>query len=326
MQHGLIEIVDLRKHYPLAFGFIERFAGSGRSIKALNGINLTIEKGETIGLVGESGCGKSTLGRIIMGIEKPTEGFVRFDGRRMDDLRTRAERKAMKKKMQMVFQNPASTLDPRMTLYQVLSEPFEIHYRLTRNELDRRIRELLETVGLHYGDGAKLSGEFSDGQKQRIALIRALSLGPEFLVADEPVSALDVSVQAQVLNMMKGLQKQMHLTMLFISHDLKIVRFLSDRIAVIYLGKIVEVGPGEEFFENPYHPYSKGLLSSILDIQPGLNSSQFKIKTDLPVSQVNIPTGCVFQMKCPEAKDRCRQEDGELRELSPGHFVACSEL
>jgi oligopeptide transport system ATP-binding protein len=326
MRDGLVEIVDLRKSYPLNFSFLERLTGGARSIKALNGISLTIYKGETIGLVGESGCGKSTLGRILLGIEKPTEGFVRFDGKRIDDLKTAAEMKIFQKRIQMVFQNPASTLDPRMTLHQVLSEPFEIHYKLTRKELDRRIEELLEMVGLHYADSRKLSGEFSDGQKQRIALIRALSLDPEFLVADEPVSALDVSVQAQVLNLMKGLQKQMHLTMLFISHDLKIVRFLSDRIAVIFLGKIVELGPSEDFFENPYHPYSKGLLSSILDITPGLNSSQFKIRADVPVSQVNIPTGCVFQMKCPEAKDRCREHDRELREVSAGHFVACSEL
>jgi len=326
MQRGLVEIVDLRKHYPLSFGFVERFAGSAKTIKALNGLNLSIYKGETIGLVGESGCGKSTLGRIIMGIEKPTEGFVSFNGRRMDDLKTKTEMKAMRKKMQMVFQNPASTLDPRMTLHQVLSEPFEIHYKLTRKELDRRIGELLEMVGLHYGDSKKLSGEFSDGQKQRIALIRALSLDPEFIVADEPVSALDVSVQAQVLNLMKGLQKQMHLTMLFISHDLKIVRFLSDRIAVIYLGKIVELGPSEEFFENSHHPYSKGLLSSILDITPGLNSSQFKIKADVPVSQIDIPEGCVFHMKCYETRDRCKELVPELKEVSQGHWVACTEV
>ncbi len=325
MQSSLVEIVELKKHYPLSLGWFGRLAGSAKAVKALNGLNLSIYKGETIGLVGESGCGKSTLGRIIMGIEKPTEGFVRFNGRRMDDLKTKTEMKAMRKKMQMVFQNPAGTLDPRMTLHQVLSEPFEIHYKLTKKEQDKRIGELLEMVGLHYGDSKKLSGEFSDGQKQRIALIRALSLDPEFIVADEPVSALDVSVQAQVLNLMKGLQKEMHLTMLFISHDLNIVRFLSDRIAVIYLGKIVELGPSEEFFENPYHPYSKGLLSSILDINPGLNSNQFRIKADVPVSQVNIPAGCVFQMKCYGPTDQCRKNEPELREISKGHFAACFE-
>ena len=326
MNVGLVEIVHLTKHYPLSFGFLERFAESARSIKALNGIDLTIHKGETLGLVGESGCGKSTLGRVILGIEKPTEGFVRFEGRRTDEVKTRAETKAMQKKMQMVFQNPASSLDPRMTLHQVLSEPFEIHSKLTKKQLDQRIGELLEMVGLHFGESNKSSGEFSDGQKQRIALIRALSLDPEFLVADEPVSALDVSVQAQVLNLMKGLQKKLHLTMLFISHDLKVVRFLSDRIAVIYLGKIVELGPSEEFFENPYHPYSKALFSSILDIYPGLTNSPFEISTDVPTSQVDIPAGCVFQIKCPYVKDGCRRGDKELREVSPGHFVACSEL
>ena len=323
MQSGLVEIVDLKKHYPLSFGFFDRFTGSVKTIKALNGINTSIFKGETVGLVGESGCGKSTLGRIILGIEQATEGFVKFNGKRIDDVRTKPEMKAIRKKMQMVFQNPAGTLDPRMTLYQVLSEPFDIHYKLTKKELDKRIEGLLEMVGLHYGDSNKLSGEFSDGQKQRIALVRALSLDPEFIVADEPVSALDVSVQSQILNLMKHLQKEMHLTMLFISHDLKIVRFLSDRIAVIYLGKIVELGPSEEFFENPHHPYSKGLLSSILDINPGLNSTEFKIKADVPISQVNIPRGCVFQMKCYGPTDRCRENEPELREISEGHFTAC---
>ncbi len=325
MQSALVEMVNLKKHYPLSLGFLDRFAGGGKTIKAINGVNLLIYKGETLGLVGESGCGKSTLGRMILGIEKPTEGFVRFDGRRVDDLRTKDEMKAMRKRMQIVFQNPANTLDPRMTLHQVLSEPFSIHYRLTKGELNKRIGERLEMVGLHFGDSKKYSGEFSDGQKQRIALIRALSLDPEFIVADEPVSALDVSVQAQVLNLMKGLQKEMHLTMLFISHDLKIVRFLSDRIGVIYLGKIVELGPSEEFFENPYHPYSKGLLSSILDINPGLENSQFKIRADIPVSQLNISQGCVFQMKCDGTRDRCKRNEPELREISKGHLVACFE-
>jgi oligopeptide/dipeptide ABC transporter ATP-binding protein len=183
----------------------------------------------------------------------------------------------------------------------------------------------LEKVGLHYGDRKKLSGEFSDGQKQRIALIRALSLEPEFIVADEPVSALDVSVQAQILNLMKQLQKEMHLTMLFISHDLKIVRFLSDRIAVIYLGKIVELGSTEVIFKNPCHPYTQGLLSSILDIDPGLTNHQFRIKADVPLSQLNIPEGCVFQMKCYSTNDRCKKESPELRELTRGHSVACFE-
>jgi oligopeptide/dipeptide ABC transporter ATP-binding protein len=325
MLSPFIEIVNLNKHYPLSLGIIDRFAGDVKTIKALNGINLNIFKGETLGLVGESGCGKSTLGRIVMGIETPTEGFVKVEGKRIDELKSKHEIKAIRKRIQMVFQNPASTLDPRMTLHQVLSEPFSIHYNLTRNELDKRIEGLLEKVGLHYGDRKKLSGEFSDGQKQRIALIRALSLEPEFIVADEPVSALDVSVQAQILNLMKQLQKEMHLTMLFISHDLKIVRFLSDRIAVIYLGKIVELGSTEVIFKNPCHPYTQGLLSSILDIDPGLTNHQFRIKADVPLSQLNIPEGCVFQMKCYSTNDRCKKESPELRELTRGHSVACFE-
>ena len=323
MQAALVEIVNIKKHYPLTSSFLDRFAGSVKTVKALNGVNLSISKGQTLGLVGESGCGKSTLGRIVLGLEKPTEGFIRFDGRRVDDLKTRSEIKELRKKMQMIFQNPSSTLDPRMTLYQVLSEPFEIHYRLTQKELKKRIEALLEMVGLHYGDIVKYSGDFSDGQKQRIALVRALSLSPEFIVADEPVSALDVSVQAQILNLIKRLQREMHLTMLFISHDLKVVRFLSDRIAVIYLGKIVELGPGKKFFENPYHPYSKGLLSSVLDVDPNMNTNPFKIEADVPVSQIHIPEGCVFHLKCPEVKAPCRNLQPGLKEVSKGHFVAC---
>jgi oligopeptide/dipeptide ABC transporter ATP-binding protein len=223
----------------------------------------------------------------------------------------------------MVFQNPSGTLDPRMTLRQVLAEPLEIHYSLTKEELDKRMAELLEMVGLHYSDAGKLSGNFSDGQKQRISLIRAMSLDPGLIIADEPVSALDVSVQAQILNMLKRMQKEMHLTMLFISHDLRVVRFLSDRIAVIYLGKIVELGPGEEFFENPYHPYSQGLLSSVLDVNPEINVKEFKIRVDVPVSQLDIPSGCVFRLKCPEASERCQTTEPEMKEISKGHCVAC---
>jgi oligopeptide/dipeptide ABC transporter ATP-binding protein len=322
-QPALVEIVNLKKHYPLTSSFLDRFAGSAMTIKALNGVSFAIYKGETLGLVGESGCGKSTLGRIILGLEKPSEGFVRFDGRRIDQLKTKSEVKELRKRMQVVFQNPSSTLDPRMTLYQVLSEPFEVHYRLNRNELEKRIREMLELVGLHFGDVFKYSGDFSDGQKQRVALVRALSLSPEFLIADEPVSALDVSVQAQILNLMKRLQAEMHLTMLFISHDLKVVRFLSDRIAVIYLGKIVELGPSQDVFESPFHPYSKVLLSCILDVDPEMNVNQLKVETDVPVSQIHVPEGCVFHLKCPEMREECRAYQPELREVSEGHFSAC---
>lgn len=323
MRTPLVEINNLQKHYPLISSFLDRFTGNVRTIKALNGVNLTIHKGETLGLVGESGCGKSTLAKIMFGLEDPTGGFINFEGRRIDRLKTRAEKKALCKKMQMVFQNPSSTLNPRMTVRQVLAEPFEIHEKLTKAEIDQKIGELLEMVGLYATDALKYSGDFSDGQKQRISLVRALSLRPEFIVADEPVSALDVSIQAQTLNLMKRLQNEMHLTMLFISHDLQVVRFLSDRIAVIYLGKILELGPSREFFDNPIHPYSDGLLASVLDVNPEVNVHQFKIIADVPVSQIHIPSGCVFRLKCPEADERCKTIEPEFKEVSKGHFVAC---
>jgi len=323
MQTPLIEIVNIKKHYPLNFGFLDYFVVNVKTIKALNGINLSIYKGETLGLVGESGCGKSTLGRIIMDLEKPTEGFIKFKGKRIDQLEKRSDIKELRKKMQIIFQNPSSTLDPRMTVKQVLAEPFEIHEKLTKKELEKKIGQLLEMVGLNSSDAKKYSGDFSDGQKQRIALVRSLSLNPEFIIADEPVSALDVSVQGQILNLMKRLQKEMNLTMLFISHDLQIVRFLSDRIAVIYLGKIVELGPSEEFFDRHYHPYSEGLLSSVLDLDPDANFKQFKIIADVPISQVDIPSGCVFHLKCPEAIEECKIIEPELKEISKDHYVAC---
>ena len=318
-----VEIHNVKKHYQMTSGFLDRFAPTPKTIKALKGIDLSIVRGETLGLVGESGCGKSTLGRIILNIEGPTEGFVTFKGRRIDQLRKRAEVKKLRREMQMIFQNPSSTLDPKMTVEQVLAEPFEIHHNLTRNELKKRIVELLEMVGLNPSDARKSSTDFSDGQKQRIAFIRALSLNPEFIVADEPVSALDVSVQAQILNLMKNLKKKLNLTMLFISHDLQVVRFLSDRIAVIYLGKIVEIGPSEEFFENHYHPYSEGLLSCVLDLNPVTKFDQLKMVTDVPVSQMDIPSGCVFHLKCPEATKKCKDTEPILREASKDHYVAC---
>jgi len=319
----LLQVHDLKKHYPITAGFLGRFAKNPKTVKALNGVNFSIIKGETLGLVGESGCGKSTLGRIILGIESPTEGFVIYKGKRIKEYRSRKDRKQLRKEIQMIFQNPSSSLDPRMTVKEVLSEPFEIHTRITKRELDIRIGKLLEMVGLNPADAGKYAGSFSDGQKQRIALVRALSLDPEFIVADEPVSALDVSVQAQILNLMKRIQKKLSLTMLFISHDLQVVRFLADTIAVIYLGKILELGPAEEFFEKPYHPYSEGLLSSVLDLDPDKGLGDVKIGTDVPVSQLNIPSGCVFHLKCPEVTERCKRIEPELKELSTGHFVAC---
>ena len=323
MTPPLLEVVNVKKHYPIASGFFDRFKRNVKTVKALNGVNLVIYKGETLGLVGESGCGKSTLGRIILNLEQPTEGSVFFEGRDIVQIKTRAEVKKLRKRIQMVFQNPASTLDPRMTVRQVLAEPFEIHNGLGRKELGKRIASLLEMVGLNAADMNKYSGSFSDGQKQRIALVRALSLKPDFIVADEPVSALDVSVQAQILNLMKRIQNEVQLTMLFISHDLHVVRFLSDRIAVIYLGKIVEIGGTEELYHNHYHPYSEELFSSVLDLNPEMTFDESRIKAEVPVSQIDIPSGCVFRLRCLEAQEQCSMIRPELREVATNHFVSC---
>jgi oligopeptide transport system ATP-binding protein len=323
METPLLEILNVKKHYPLTSGLLDRFSVKVKTVKALNGINLTIYRGETLGLVGESGCGKTTLGRIILNLEKPTEGFVQFEGEKISKFKRRSDIKRFRKKMQMVFQNPSSTLDPRMTVRQILAEPLKIHYQLTKKELDNEIIALLEMVGLNAADAHKYSGEFSDGQKQRIALVRALSVKPDFVVADEPVSALDVSVQAQILNLMKQIQNEMHLTMLFISHDLHVVRFLAGRIAVIYLGKIVEIGETEELYESHYHPYSEELFSSILDPNPETTLDKSRTKSEVPVSQIDIPSGCVFRLRCTGAQEQCSAVSPELREVSRNHFVAC---
>ena len=324
MSKPFVEAINIKKYYTLNKSFLDYFFGANVIIKALNGIYLSIYENETLGLVGESGCGKSTLGRIILNIEKPTQGFIRIGGKRIDSIvKQRSGIKRFCRENQIVFQNPSSTLDPRMTVKDILAEPLNIHFKFTKKELERKIGKSLEIIGLSPLDAAKYSGEFSDGQKQRIALIRSLSLNPKFIVADEPVSALDVSVQAQILNLIKDLKKKMNLTMLFVSHDLHVVRFISDRIAVIYLGIIVEIAPSDELFNNPYHPYTKGLLASILDLNPEANFRQVKIKVDVPVSQIDTPRGCVFSPKCPEISERCGNSQPELKEVSNDHLVAC---
>lgn len=321
----LIKVEGVKKHYRITSGIIDRFMPNPKMVKALNGISLAINKGETFGLVGESGCGKSTLGRIILNLESPTEGHVLFKGERIEQIKKPAEIKKMRRNMQMIFQNPSSSLNPKMTVRQILYEPFQIHFKFSKKEIDSRISDLLDMVGLNISEIDKPSTDFSDGQKQRIAIVRSLALNPEFIVADEPVSALDVSIQAQILNKLKEIKLRLNLTMLFISHDLHVVRFLSDRIGVIYLGKIVEMGPSEQFFQNHFHPYSEGLLSCMLDLTPEFDFGKLKIDTEVPVKQSEIPSGCIFQLKCREVVEKCINIEPELRELRPGQFVACHQ-
>lgn len=323
MGKPLVKTIDLFKYYSKESGFIRKLLRQSDSIKAVNGVSLNIFSGETLGLVGESGCGKSTLGRTIIKLEEATKGFVEFDGVNLNQVVKKSEIKKLRKQMQIVFQNPSGTLDPKMKVGEIVSQPLRIHFKLTNKERHQRVGELLSMVGLDWNFAGRYPGELSDGQKQRIAIIRAISVNPKFIVADEPVSALDISVQAQVLNLMKSLKQKMGLATLFISHDLQVVAFMSDRIAVIYLGKVVELGPSDEFFAKPRHPYSKALQASALDLSPGIDLNKMKLKYEDVPSQTELPPGCVFHLKCPEARKNCKETEPQLKEVTKGHYVAC---
>jgi len=323
MGKPLVKTIDLFKYYSKESGFIRKLLRQSDSIKAVNGVSLNIFGGETLGLVGESGCGKSTLGRTIIKLEEATKGFVEFDGVNLNQVVKKSEIKKLRKQMQIVFQNPSGTLDPKMKVGEIVSQPLRIHFKLTNKERHQRVGELLSMVGLDWNFAGRYPGELSDGQKQRIAIIRAISVNPKFIVADEPVSALDISVQAQVLNLMKSLKQKMGLATLFISHDLQVVAFMSDRIAVIYLGKVVELGPSDEFFAKPRHPYSKALQASALDLSPGIDLNKMKLKYEDVPSQTELPPGCVFHLKCPEARKNCKETEPQLKEVTKGHYVAC---
>lgn len=310
----LISIRNLKKHFTV----------KGGKLAAVDGINLDIQKGETYGLVGESGCGKSTAGRTIVRIYEPTDGEMFYNGQDIYKL-PRHEILEIRKNFQMIFQDPYASLNPRMTVMDIVAEPLDIHkaYK-TKKEREDRVIELLELVGLSEEHANRFPHEFSGGQRQRIGIARALALNPEFVVCDEPISALDVSIQAQVINLLKNLQEKLGLTYLFIAHDLSMVRYISDKVAVMYLGHIMEQAETEELFNNPLHPYTKALLSAIPIPDPEVQKSKHRILLtgDVP-SPINPKPGCRFVERCAYAVDRCHHETPELLEISPGHRSAC---
>ena len=320
--NDILEVRNLQMYFPVTSGII--FQHKVADIKAVDGVTFSIKKGETLGLVGESGCGKTTAGRCILQLYKPTGGDVLFEGQRLNDMTTK-EMIPFRRKMQIIFQDPYGSLNPRMTCGDIIGEPLVIHKLTTgKGEYNDRIAELLTVVGLNPYMADRYPHEFSGGQRQRIGIARALAVNPSFIVCDEPVSALDVSIQAQVINLLEELQDQFGLTYLFIAHDLSVVRHISDRVAVMYLGHIVEIADRDELHENPQHPYTKALLSAVPIPDPVLEAERERIVLtgDVP-SPMNPPQGCVFHTRCPSAIDDCQLSMPELREVSPGHYVAC---
>ena len=318
----LVEVKDMKMHFPVTSGII--FQRKVADVKAVDGISFTIKRGETLGLVGESGCGKTTTGRCILQLYTPTAGDVIYDGQRINDLDSRSMR-AMRRQMQIIFQDPYGSLNPRMTCGDIVGEPLVVH-KLTsgKGEYRDRVTELLQTVGLNPYMADRYPHEFSGGQRQRIGIARALAVNPSFIVCDEPVSAFDVSIQAQVINLLEDLQEQFGLTYLFIAHDLSVVRHISDRVAVMYLGHIVEIADRIELYENPQHPYTRALLSAIPIPDPIIEAQRERIilTGDVP-SPMNPPPGCVFHTRCPIMVDSCMDETPALREVSPNHWVSC---
>ena len=318
----LLEVKDLKMYFPVTAGII--FQRKIADVKAVDGVTFSIKRGETLGLVGESGCGKTTTGRAILQLYKPTQGNIIFEGQDLTQL-SGSEMRAMRRKIQVIYQDPYGSLNPRMTCGDIVGEPLTVH-KLTTNkgEYRDRVAELLEVVGLNPYMGDRYPHEFSGGQRQRIGIARALAVNPSFIVCDEPVSALDVSIQAQVINLLEDLQERFGLTYLFIAHDLSVVRHISDRVAVMYLGHIVEVADRNELYENPLHPYTKALLSAVPIPDPAIEATRERIilTGDVP-SPMNPPPGCVFHTRCPVMIDDCQLEMPELREVEPNHWVAC---
>ncbi len=318
MSEILLEVRDLKKHFPLRSGVFG--LGSG-AVRAVDGVSLQVRAGETLGVVGESGCGKSTLGRSILRLINPTGGAIKFAGRNILSL-NKNQMRAMRREMQIVFQDPYASLNPRYTIFQTLSEPLEVHGLYDAKERRSRVYSILERVGLDPSYASRFPHEFSGGQRQRIGIARALILQPKLMVLDEPVAALDVSVQSQVINLLEDLQDEYHLTYIFIAHDLSVVKHISDRVLVMYLGKMAELASADELFANPLHPYTQALLSAVPLPNPRARRERQILQGDLP-SPANPPPGCVFHTRCPIAEDICRREIPEWREVKPGHHAAC---
>jgi oligopeptide transport system ATP-binding protein len=316
----LVEVRGLKKYFPITAGLLQRHVGD---VKAVDDIDFDIRRGETLGLVGESGSGKTTAGRVILRLADPTAGTIAFDGRDISTL-SRAELRPLRKEMQIIFQDPYASLNPRMAVGDIIREPLTIHKLAEGAAADKRVQELLAMVGLQPYHANRYPHEFSGGQRQRVGIARALAVDPKFIVADEPVSALDVSIQAQVINLLQDLQRQLNLTYLFIAHDLSVVRHISTRVAVMYVGKIIEIADSRRLYANPLHPYTQALLSAIPIPDPGVERRRKRIilTGDIP-SPVNPPSGCRFHTRCPVAFDRCSVEVPEFKEYESGHRAAC---
>jgi oligopeptide transport system ATP-binding protein len=320
----LLSVSGLRMYFPVTAGFI--FQRKIADNKAVDGITFQIKRGETLGLVGESGCGKSTTGRAILQLYRPTEGSVVFDGTELTRIKGNQLR-LFRRKMQMIFQDPYASLNPRMSIRDIIGEPLAIHGLARGKERTERVAELMRVVGLNPFYASRFPHEFSGGQRQRIGIARALAVSPDFIVCDEPVSALDVSIQAQIINLLEELQEQFNLTYLFIAHDLAVVRHISDRVGVMYLGKLMELADRNDIYAEPLHPYTKALLSAVPIPDPLLERKRERIilTGDVP-SSLRPPRGCVFHTRCPIAIDECRQVVPEWREVVPGHWVACHRV
>jgi oligopeptide/dipeptide ABC transporter ATP-binding protein len=321
MSEALLQVENLVKHFPVGGGM---FSGPTALVRAVDDVSFTIRRGETVGLVGESGCGKTTTGRCILQLERPTSGRIVFEGVDLTTL-DQAQLRSVRRKVQVIFQDPYSSLNPRMTIGQILAEPIKVHGIVPDNaKRAARVRELLEQVGLLPQHARRYPHQLSGGQRQRVGIARALAMEPDLIVCDEPVSALDVSIQAQIINLLEDLQKRLGLTYLFIAHDLSVVRHISDRVVVMYLGKIVEVADRRALYEEPLHPYTRALLSAVPIPDPALEARREHtvLKGEVP-SPLKPPPGCVFHPRCPRAEGRCSADVPALREIRPGHWAAC---
>jgi len=315
---ALLEVRNLKKYFPIKTGILSRTIGD---VRAVDGVTFTLESGETLGLVGESGCGKTTVGRSILRLIEPTSGQVIFNGQNLLVL-DREHMRQVRASLQIIFQDPFSSLDPRMSVGQIIAEPIRNHLKASRAEMRDRVAYLMEKVGLHPEQMSRYPHEFSGGQRQRIGIARALALNPMAIICDEPVSALDVSIQAQVINLLVQLQEEMDLSYLFIAHDLSVVEHISDRVAVMYLGRIVELATDQELYRNPQHPYTRALLSAVPVPDPEASKQKILLEGDVP-SPLNPPSGCTFHTRCPERQEECVHQEPSFRDLGEGHRVAC---